>query len=363
MQCIHSTDEHLRGSKITMQTLRTAFRRGFAAVVGLYSTVALAGLIFLLVDRTENALIEYAKTGFVYYFIAAPVVLLACLLFRRWRLAVWTIPAFFAFAVFIVPPYLPKASISAADAHQITVMTFNINAEFGNQAIVEVIRAADPDIIAFTELGAGAASYLRRRIGDTYPHQALHGAGGHYNYFRGQGIFSKYPVLNTEYWRFEDLPESHGHQRAQFDINGTTVTIYNTHPWPPLEWGGGLDFYVVPENDAAHRETIRRLIERADGETGPVILLGDWNMTEQSNPYREVTSHYTDSFREVGVGFGNTYPAGGVAFLPELIRIDYIFHNEWFKALNARVLHIDTPSDHLPLVVELALVGPEESEN
>jgi endonuclease/exonuclease/phosphatase (EEP) superfamily protein YafD len=335
-------------------TLRRAFRRLFTVLVVVYGALMLAVTLFLLFDRSNHALIEFGKIGLLYTLLSAPLVLLTCLVFRRWRLILWTLPPLLLGLAYFGPLFLPKSNASPPDARQISVMTFNINSEFGTYDVLDVIREHQPDVVALTELGAGAAGFLQRRLGDLYPYDALHGAGGHYNYFRGQGIFSKYPVIETDYWRYEDLAESHGHQRAVIDVDGTPVTIYNVHPWPPMEWDGGLSFYVVPENDAGHRETIRRLLERAASETGPVILAGDFNLTDQFAEYADITARYRDSFREAGVGLGNTYPANK-GRVPALIRIDYIFHSPHFTALDAAVVYTPTASDHYPLLATLAL--------
>jgi endonuclease/exonuclease/phosphatase (EEP) superfamily protein YafD len=323
-------------------------------LVSIYGVLMLAVTLFLLLDRSNNALIEFGKIGLLYSLISAPLVLIICLLFRRWRLALWAIPPLLLGLAYFVPLFLPKSNAAPLDSREITVMTFNINSEFGTYEVLDMIREQDADIVALTELGAGAASFLKRRLGDLYPYDALHGAGGHYNYFRGQGIFSKYPVTETEYWRYEDLAESHGHQRAVIDIDGTPIVVYNVHPWPPMEWSGGVNFYVVPENDAGHSETIQRLLARAASETGPVLLTGDFNITDQFVEYAEIVTRYRDAFREAGTGLGNTYPAN--RSVPALIRIDYIFHSEHFTATDAGVLYTRTTSDHHPLQVTLALL-------
>jgi endonuclease/exonuclease/phosphatase (EEP) superfamily protein YafD len=65
-----------------------------------------------------------------------------------------------------------------------------------------------------------------------------------------------------------------------------------------------------------------------------------------------------DTFREVGVGFGATWPRPVAdelpTWLPPIIRIDYIFHSTQFQAVEA-VVDPFLGSDHLRTVGLLSL--------
>jgi endonuclease/exonuclease/phosphatase family metal-dependent hydrolase len=76
-------------------------------------------------------------------------------------------------------------------------------------------------------------------------------------------------------------------------------------------------------------------------------------MSDQSEAYRRVTGTYDDAYRLEGAGLGLTQPA----WLPQ-IRIDYVFHVAAFVPVSARVWHTSGGSDHLPVLVELALQTP-----
>ena len=78
-------------------------------------------------------------------------------------------------------------------------------------------------------------------------------------------------------------------------------------------------------------------------------------MSDQTSIYASLTAQMGDSFREGGVGLGTSWPAfqaAGLAFLPALIRIDYIWHSRGFYALNAEVGPY-LGSDHLPVAATL----------
>ena len=135
------------------------------------------------------------------------------------------------------------------------------------------------------------------------------------------------------------------------------VVVYNLHPVQPL----------VRDGFAKRAEELTVGLERAALDTEPLILVGDFNMSDQSEDYRRVAAFYTDTYREVGWGMGFTFPDFTYAeavpnVLPAvsmpvrpLVRLDYIFHDEAFQALEARVLPSSGGSDHRPLFARLAL--------
>ena len=93
----------------------------------------------------------------------------------------------------------------------------------------------------------------------------------------------------------------------------------------------------------------------------PVILAGDFNTSEFSDAYRCMAQRLRDSYREVGRGTGHTWPAQQtkhiqsrwLELLAPVTRIDYVFHSHHWDAVEARVLKMDTGSDHRPIVATL----------
>jgi endonuclease/exonuclease/phosphatase family metal-dependent hydrolase len=166
------------------------------------------------------------------------------------------------------------------------------------------------------------------------------------------GILSRYPLTADDYWR---RPNSLGSQRIQFSLNGQTVTLYNVHPPVPTLTAGF--------STQRRGEEIDYLLGRAAQESGAVLLVGDYNMSDQSDDYRHVTADYTDTFREVGQGLGLSYPNfnqidARLGFVPALVRLDYVFHTAQFAGVEAQTWPTTGGSDHYPLRVRLALVSP-----
>lgn len=330
----------------------------FTLGIALYGVLSLVGIAWVLFDRTDVSGIEFAKTIFMLTLLISPAVLILTLLARRWRLVALLLPVFGFALIYYLPFFVPKERPAPAGATVVTIMTYNLLYEdqFHDRLIADIL-AADPDIVALQEFSVQAEEAFTAALGELFPYHALHPQEGEYNYFRGQGIYSKFPVIETEYWQYEDLPRTHGHQRAVLDIDGTAVVIYNVHPWPPVTRTNRLWFIAVPDYDIAHSQSVRRTLERAAADQDrPVVLVGDFNMSEQFIEYRLVTESYRDAFREAGFGLGFTYNAR-YGLIPPLIRLDYIFYNEFWRALSAYVPSVEPSSDHLPVVATLALIG------
>jgi len=121
--------------------------------------------------------------------------------------------------------------------------------------------------------------------------------------------------------------------------------IYNLRGHPPLR---------ADRVEGRTRE-VTLWLERFEAEDAntPMLIVGDFNMTDRSDDYWRIVEHYHDAFREVGFGFGWTF--NGTFPIP-LLRIDYVFHNDAVQALTARVLVNSGNSDHNPLVVDVTLL-------
>ena len=98
------------------------------------------------------------------------------------------------------------------------------------------------------------------------------------------------------------------------------------------------------------------------------MIVGDFNMTDQSDDYWRIAARYRDTYREVGWGMGFTFPDFSMVraipgrlsmlnFIRPMARIDYVFHNDDFQAVEAHVWPSSGGSDHRPLYAVLALTS------
>ena len=245
----------------------------------------------------------------------------------------------------------------------LTILTYNIHAERRYlKPMILVIRKSGADVVALQELSFPAARLLAAEFAREYPYQALHPNG---TASAGQGILSRFPIHDDDYWQHVDIPGALGHQRVTVEAHGQRFAFYNLHPVHPGMVGGLFD--------ARPRAIeIERLLARISRETLPVILAGDFNMSDQADDYRRITALYRDAFREGGRGMGYTFPdwrapqsrsvINGLplGFMPRLVRLDYVFHNDTLQVLDARVWPTAGGSDHRPLRVRLAVMNQSD---
>ncbi len=322
--------------------------------LALYGLAAIIGLLLALIPLNRSYW-EFGRMGLWFALLPVPLAFLLAALLRGWRVTLLLSIPLLAWAIHYVPQFMPKNPTAPEGAETFTVLTYNVFTEDeGKEAVLDAILEADADIVALQELSLTVADYLEANLADEYPHAALHGQ--QWNTYRGQGIFSRFPIVEDEFWIFMDFfRKSHGQQRVVLDVNGQPLIVYNVHPWPPFEWYGGLDFHFSSTPDTAHRTAVERLLAMIDEEDAPLLLLGDLNTSPYYEEYRWISERLTDSYRQAGATLGMTYPACGVGPLGAVIRIDLIFHSAQMTALDAAVLEGCPVSDHHPVWVRMAL--------
>ena len=118
-------------------------------------------------------------------------------------------------------------------------------------------------------------------------------------------------------------------------------------------------------------QEIDSVLEQAAQDTGAVLIMGDFNMTDQNEDYQRITARFGDSFRAVGRGMGFTFPdLSTFQSLPDywplpvrlfpFLRLDYVFHNASFRPITAHIWPNAGGSDHRPVWVELALINEDD---
>jgi vancomycin resistance protein VanJ len=252
--------------------------------------------------------------------------------------------------------HLPAAASSARPEPTLTVMTYNVTrGDPGREEILSIIDKQDADVVALQEVPPKVAEAVSG-LSDRYPYQALHPTADGY---AGCAVLSRFPISEDEVLFL--VEGMHLSQRLVLDVEGKRVHLFNVHLQPPRLPGEVrlASLLLVPSyyDTTTQDRELARLLEELAGLEEPVLVVGDFNMTDQSEGYKRVTSELGDAFREVGWGFGHTYPDVEVRSVPTpfpLVRIDYIFHSREMTSLRAQVGDRGGP-DHRYLVAELAL--------
>lgn len=207
--------------------------------------------------------------------------------------------------------------------------------------VAEVASTFDADLVGLGEYEYSQAGHLHQRLTEIYPYRAI------YPYITDVALFSRYPILEKRLIRSPELRSPL--LRAVVDIQGVAVTVYVVHLVSPTLIGLPWLYEDAPRNQES--ALVYDLLAR---ESGPLLVLCDCNFTDQSDAYRLFDMLLSDAFREAGWGMGFTYP-NEHWFLPPLVRIDYIWHNDHLSALEAYPLNDSGTSDHRPVVARLAV--------
>jgi endonuclease/exonuclease/phosphatase (EEP) superfamily protein YafD len=241
--------------------------------------------------------------------------------------------------------YLPRWPVRTTPP-EFTVLTHNVlhNNE-DVDALVASIEEHEPDFFGLRELAGPMAQVLEPRFAKQYPHHRVE---------PGCGFWSRYPILAYE--RFQ-LVEGQGSwaQQLVLDVEGYEVTVLSVHPRSPPAYGFPLSELPrrLPEAlaDEGRDADLQALVGRLGEIEGPLVVIGDFNATDQHALYGPLTRHLRDAHRECGWGMGFTYsrwPEVGQA----LWRIDYVFHSPELVALDTRTGDY-AGSDHRPVIARL----------
>ena len=299
-------------------------------------------------------------SSFTPYFFLPLLILLPLTLFARlWHLRLATFIPIALFIMLYGRLFLPSLSLLQEPGPTLTVMTFNMWSGSRTAETAQVIAEAGyPDIVALQELTPLMTDVLLRELGSVYPHRVTR----YFHAHRGLGVLSRVPLEPL------DAPNLTGLERCDIQLarvttpEGTTL-VYNVHLHSTnlLRF---LDFGVpiaegTRESFARRQICIEAVLEDMAHRGEAVILLGDFNTTDQHDIYRMLRRSLRDSHRDAGWGFGHTFPADdggyrGIPLPPRLIRIDMIFYNDAFRARSSRVSAVYGESNHRPVIAELA---------
>lgn len=166
----------------------------------------------------------------------------------------------------------------------------------------------------------------------------------------GMAIFSKFPMLESGIV-FEAKGTVNGAIYTDLNINGKITRVYNIHLASmnlELRENTGLSkiWYIFKRlkfGAIERNQQINKLISHTKSSPHPFIICGDLNETPYTFNYREMSRAYSNTFEEVGRGFGFTLNE-----IPYWLRIDHQFHSDDIKAIRHEVDRKMNISDHFP---------------
>ncbi|MGB1285716.1 MAG: endonuclease/exonuclease/phosphatase family protein [Aggregatilineales bacterium] len=331
-------------------TMRKMISNLIRAIIVAYGISMIIILVLRIVPGERLLPIAFLNSFLHLAWLPVLILLPLCLIWRKWREALLLSPVLLAFIVSYGPLFLPQPALSIPE-HSITlkVMSYNIlQRPVGHDDVINVIQTADADIVALQEVNVGLAAVIEDSLQGMYPYMRIHpgGADG-IGQTGGQAVLSRYPILEDDFWFYQS--PNLGNQRVLLDIDRRDVVLYNAHPAHP---GLAQNRYFDPR---IRQEQINDILQRANSETQPVFLMGDFNMPDLSEAYQSVVEHYVDAWQSAGWGLGWTF-AYNPNLYPPFLRLDYVFHDENFVVSSASVWSENGGSDHSPVRATLHLL-------
>jgi endonuclease/exonuclease/phosphatase (EEP) superfamily protein YafD len=305
--------------------------RGLLAAAGslasLTTLTAFLGRFWWGFDLTSHFRVQYAA---VLFLLAAVL----CIL-RRWKTAA-VFAAFTAVNCVIVIPYCYTGRpLPLPVHHKLRVLTLNVHAENRQANLVEAfIRKADPDLFLLEEVNK---KWLKSLAGlrALYPYSVEWPFEDDF----GIALFSKRPLENPEtLWLGDaEVPSV----TAYIQTESKPVRVLGMHPVPP----------VGAENARFHKQQLEAIPKLIAPWGKTILLLGDLNSTPWSPRFQKLLhdTGLVDSAR--GYGIQTTWP---LFLYPLRIPVDHCLISTDLR-VSARQIGGDVGSDHLPLLVDIAL--------
>lgn len=255
-----------------------------------------------------------------------------------------------------------------------SILTYNVRVfdlydwnkeENTSEKIFEYINQENPDIICFQEFYTRANGKISEESiqsflsGKYQKHISYNIDNKTSNY--GIATYSKYPIINKGAIHFEESINSTIY--TDVVINSDTIRILNCH-LQSIRFNPNNYSFISNSKELDDEERIEEIkdisfrlrdafvkragqakiiAEHIKNSPYKVMVCGDFNDVPVSYTYRTIRQDLKDSFKEAGMGIGNTYVGNFPSF-----RIDYILHDKSIRSIDYKVENIEL-SDHYPV--------------
>lgn len=267
--------------------------------------------------------------------------------------------------------FIQFAGSTSDDADSIKIITYNVYdfKEYNDtkirthNEISEFLLAENPDIICLQEYNVPQQMIDENIVLQKLVKQYKYACNNN----SGEKILSKYPFVENDKFTIKDTPVTF----ANININGKIVRIYNCH-LQSTSFNPEVSQKKLADETTRSSEVIqvssklkKAFVKRAkqvddiaahiSKSPYPTIVCGDFNDTPMSYTYQKMRGKMRDAFVGAGSGMPHTYRK-----LLSLLRIDYVFANKNFDALEYKIAKQIKHSDHYPVVVKLKLTKNEK---
>jgi endonuclease/exonuclease/phosphatase family metal-dependent hydrolase len=232
--------------------------------------------------------------------------------------------------------------------------------------MIDAVRLQNADVLCFQE-------YFESFAPELYPFNfpAFTKMGFTYFYFSpsakimnnalqsGLCIFSKYPIVDSAYFKTIAGGHSEGFSYADVKFENQTIRFFNTHLESPGINRTGYGEIVPTETSRTIISKIKRgyffrnqqvtmLREEMDKSPHPIVFCGDVDDVPNSYAYFKIKGNMQDAFLEKGSGLGATFKS-----ISPTLRIDYIMADQRLKIEQFSTLDYQY-SEHYPQVMDIS---------
>ncbi|MGF7237250.1 MAG: endonuclease/exonuclease/phosphatase family protein [Frankia sp.] len=310
----------------------------FAGIIAAF----LALIAFGRIVHLDDALWPYAALNAVTPLLYLPAYGTAVvgLVTRRYWLVALSLVIVAAHLFWVVPDLWPgSVEQKPAGAVGMRLLTANLEEDNGRAGDLSLqIRTESPDIIVVEELSP-LAFYSLQKSGAVagYRYNAAFPSFGAF----GAGVWSRFPLSDV------GTPTVGGLLSLRMTVSpapGRDFRLFAVHTLSPQSGS----------NASVWRTQLSDLRREAAAATLPVVMAGDFNATQDNRPFHRLTgAGLRDAHDVVGAGWTPSWSAK-MPVLPPIFRLDHVLASRQFAVTR---YHVGSRygSDHLPLIVDLAL--------
>lgn len=284
------------------------------------------------VVRDRASLLDVVATGLPVIVVASAVAaLVVAALFRRRAPLVAAVSLLAMGTVAVFGPWMPVSGPAPAQPLRMAAA----NAFAGNPspaAAAADIARQDADVVVVVE----GADPISRRLMDDYRFSAPGYRGNHV-------ALSRFPVRLLS--GLPGAPSDGRVSRWEVTAPSGRVVVYGVHLNRPRPRDGAVRVPLLEQ-----RQMVVALLRAVEAETSPVVVLGDFNISDRAWAYRRLAGRLRDAMRATLAGPTYVRPR----YRPFLLRIDHLFVTPGWCSADSRRFTI-SGSDHRGVVAE---VGP-----
>ena len=319
----------------------------YAVIVTVVVTALAAGLLWLADRWWLGTVVAYAPRWL--WGLPLPVLLIATLVWQRWKLLGLVGLATLVFGFLILGCELPSPFAGGAPDRLVRVMTSNIGGgpPVSIEFLVRTLEEAGVDVAAFQECKTEWAP------------ASTHAWHTHSIY--GMCLFSRFPIRKVDVRDPRDMWQRNGAGlmiRYELESPLGTIDVVNVHLETVREgmdevlrrlWRGAPEMRKNIEQRRFESEVARAFVQASPA---PVIVIGDFNLPVESGIYRASWTGLTNAFSSAGFGLGYTKHTSWHG-----IRIDHVLLGPGLRPVRAWVGETVVGYDHTPMLADVALAA------